>query len=193
MIGRKTTTVVSAVAATAASDLLGADVGRLGQALPEAPVAEDVFRDDVGAVVEHAHPQGQPAQRHNVERDVAEVKEIESGDDRDRQDELDDERRLPFLEEDEHDEKDQDDALDDLVVHGPDDRFDVAACSETMKMLTPGFSALIWAITSLASSRDLDGVGRSLLADQDADALPPVEPGHPLPLLDGVLDLGRRP
>ena len=67
-------------------------------------MAVDIFQDDDRIVHEPAHAQGKPAQRHDVERKIAEMEEDEGGDDRDGDGVSDDQRARPASEKDENDD-----------------------------------------------------------------------------------------
>ena len=173
------------------ADFLRPDIGRLLQPLAEAAVAEDVLRDDDRAVVEHAHPQGQAAERHDVEGDVAEEEQAERADDGDGDDRADDEGRLPLLEEDEQGQEGQDGALDELVLDGADGVFDRLGLLGDDAQGDAGVLGPDLADRLADELGHLDRVGPGFLADEEADALGPVEPGHALALLDGVVDRGH--
>jgi hypothetical protein len=78
--------------------LLGGHVGVL---LEE---AVDVFEDNDGVVDDNAHGEGQPQQRHRVQREVHRPQQREGGHDRGRDGERGDQHRAPVADEQPHDD-----------------------------------------------------------------------------------------
>ena len=151
-------------------------------------MTEDVLRDDDGAVVEHAHPQGQPAERHDIQGDAAEVEQVERGDDGYREDDSDDERGPELLEKQQENEEGENASFDNFVHGRRDGLLDEPPLLRNEPDIEGGNLAPDLLDDLFGGPRDADRVRSRRLADQDADALGAVEPGQPLALPDRIND-----
>ncbi len=155
------------------------------EALAQGPVAEDVFRNDDRAVVEHAHPCCQAAERHQIEGEAAEIHQAERPDNRDRDNGVDDERRFPFLKEQKENEKASRAPwmISFLTAPIAVSSMKPARSSAATWIPIPGFSFRISRKTFRAAFVALTVLAPASFRNLEADALLPVPPGDPVPFL----------
>ncbi len=154
---------------------------------------EDVLQHHNRVVHQHAHAQRQPAQRHDVEREVGEAHEHEGGQHRERNGQSDDERLPERLQEHQHHYHREDRAQQRGVAHRVDRVPDepglvldhpVLDVARDKPVLGEGREFLVHVVGHAHS------VGVGLLPERHLDGRYAVEPGPEPLLLVRVLDEG---
>src|SRR5690606_1620873 len=170
-------------------DLAGAPRGRGEVVLAHLAVPRDVLDHDDRVIDQDPDREREPEQRDHVQREAERGLQDEGGDDRDRERERGDHRRLPVVQEEHDDDDRQDRTQDHLADHVPDrlaDRDRVVADDLDVDTGREGSPELFDRGVDLV--RDLDGVRARDLEDVERDgALAVHERERPLlggPLLD---------
>ena len=163
----------------------------LGRGCARFEMAGDVLHHHDGIVHQHARAQGQPAQGHDVEREVVEVHQVEGGDDGDRDGQADHGGDPdPAQEHVEHhhgqEDADQPGLLD--LGYG---RFDEAGLVLDHLQLVPGQDPPQAGQLGADAGDRVDGVEAGFLEEFQADAAPAVEADDVLGLVEDVAHLGH--
>ena len=153
--------------------------------------SHSVFEHHDGVVDEHADAEREAAERHDVQRESAEVDEREGGDDGERDADGDDERAADVAEEDEEDQDCEEAAGDGGVRHVVDGALDVLGLVGDGDDVEAAGEFLVDLFEFLSDfARYADGVGAGLLVDLDVDAGLAVDADEPRGFLVGVDHLG---
>jgi len=174
-------------------DLFRAAVHRFGQLQPRSLVPVDGFEHDDGIVHQHADPQGDPAQRHDVQRQVGLVHQGECGHDRDGYGQTDHQCAAHILEEEKQDDGRQQPAHPGVAAHLADGLLDEVRLIGHDGVAHVGRDDLGFLERGQPAGHgpgDGDGVGVAFLVDRHLDTLAPVEPGDHLAVLGSADHLG---